>query len=209
MTTNASAALYHESYVATGYERLLMFVHLGNKFVIERVLYPGCYVHVTPSFVFPDVVYVDNDKQAKKFFANAATAAFINESKLYTAPTSLRFLALDYTADLGEPEESFDLLISQYAGFISQHCKRYLRVGGILLVNNSHGDASMASLDSDYALIAVVLSYRGRERISEKDLEAYFQPKKPQPVTKARIAELGRGIAYKKSAAAYLFRRIR
>ena len=62
-------------------------------------------------------------------------------------------LSISYTAGFAEAEKSFDLLISQYAGFVSQHCKKYLKIGGILLVNNSHGDASMAKLDDDYKFV--------------------------------------------------------
>ncbi|MFX0037200.1 MAG: hypothetical protein ACFE9I_16330 [Candidatus Hermodarchaeota archaeon] len=40
-----------------------------------------------------------------------------------------------------------------YAGFVSQSCKEYLKVGGILLTNNSHGNASMAYIDDDYQFI--------------------------------------------------------
>lgn len=47
----------------------------------------------------------------------------------------------------------FDLLISQYAGFISDTCINYLKVNGYLLVNNSHADAGLAAIDKDYKLL--------------------------------------------------------
>ncbi len=40
--------------------------------------------------------------------------------------------------------EPVDLIISQYAGFVGQETKRYLKEGGILLCNDSHGDATLA-----------------------------------------------------------------
>ena len=33
---------------------------LKNNYEIKRVMYPGCWIHLTPSLVFPYVVYVDN-----------------------------------------------------------------------------------------------------------------------------------------------------
>ena len=63
---------------------------------------------------------------------------------------SVTFLAEDYRNELGLNEQSFDLLVSLYAGFISEHCTKYLRIGGSLLVNPSHGDAAMASIDPRY-----------------------------------------------------------
>lgn len=60
--------------------------------------------------------------------------------------------------DLARP---FDLLISLYAGFVSEHCTCHLRNGGLLLVNSSHGDAAMASIDDRYRLVGVVSSRAG------------------------------------------------
>jgi hypothetical protein len=120
----------------------------------------------------------------------------------------VEFIAGDYRGPLGLADESFDLLVSLYAGFVSEHCTRYLRVGGHLLVNPSHGDAAMASIDQRYRLVAVVKSGGANAyRIDTEDLDTYFVPKKPQPITVERLHELGRGIGYTKSPFAYLFER--
>jgi len=39
---------------------------LKNNFQITRVLYPGSWIHLTPSLVFPFVVYVDSLANTKK-----------------------------------------------------------------------------------------------------------------------------------------------
>jgi len=39
-----------------------------------------------------------------------------------------RFIDTDYTRELDVPAESFDLLVSLYAGFASEFCTRYLHV---------------------------------------------------------------------------------
>jgi hypothetical protein len=139
--------LYKKYYVDRDDERLDLFVILAERFNIKSALYPGSFVHITPSIVFPKVVYVDADKRAKSFFNDAAVVDFISKRKIYEDKPIICFHHKDYTEDIGEPIDSFDLLISQYAGFVSQHCKRYLKVSGLLLVNNSHGDASMSSID--------------------------------------------------------------
>ena len=36
----------------------------------ERALYPGSYVDLAPSFVWPSVTYVDTDRRAAQFFAD-------------------------------------------------------------------------------------------------------------------------------------------
>lgn len=113
---------------------------------------------IAPSFVFPNVTYVDMDRRAKAFFADASGVQEIIETHApLNTNAKVSFIHADY-AQLGLPEASFDCLISLYAGFISEHCTEFLKVGGHLLVNPSHGDAALASIDERYQLDAVVLS---------------------------------------------------
>ena len=78
------------------------------------------------------------------------------------------------------------------------HAKKYLKVGGILVANNSHGDASMAHLDPDFEFIAVA-NRRGEQfSIIDKGLERYFIPKREVDITAEYLKEIGRGVAYTK-----------
>lgn len=174
------------------------------------MLYPGSFVDIATSFVFPDVVYVDSDSRAAKFFADAAGVdEIIFRNKTYSQSPEVEFIAGDYRCELGLADQGFDLLVSLYAGFVSEHCTRYLRVGGHLLVNPSHGDAAMASINPSYRLTAVIQSGGPTGyRISDHDLDGHLIPKKPQPVTVERLRQLGRGIGYTRPAFAYLFQRI-
>lgn len=201
-------ALYREFFVDRDFERLDLFRTLAERFGVQSALYPGSFVHITPSFVCPVATYVDTDKRTKRFFASPAVLEYIKARKTYPQDPKVTFYASDYYEAIDEPDESCDLLISQYAGFVSQPCKRYLKVGGLLLANNSHGDASMAFLDDDYALKAVVIRRDGKHRISERNLDTYFVPKKPIEVTKAYLEQIQKGIGYKKTASSYLFQRI-
>lgn len=207
--TGKAPELYRKYFLDRNFERLDLFQRIDEKYDIQHVLYPGSYVHITPSFFFPDVVYVDSDKKAKKFFDNQKLLQdFVYRRKNYLQKTKVTFHFADYWNSIDEIEESFDLLISQYAGFVGQHCKRYLKKGGLLLANNSHGDAGVAALDDGYRLIAVVQSRSGKYRISETNLEQYFVPKASKVhATKEYLLELGRGMGYKKSASVYVFRR--
>jgi hypothetical protein len=96
-----------------------------------------------------------------------------------------------------------------FGGFVSEHCTRHLRVGGTLLVNPSHGDAALASIDDRYELAGVVISRDGDYRVSSKDLDAYLVPTKPQAISAEVLHRTRRGVAYTKPAFAYLFARVR
>jgi len=201
-------ALYKHYYEARDFERLSLFKLLAKDYNVKSALYAGSYIHITPSFVFPLTVYVDTDKKAKAFFNDTGLNAFIKKHKSYIEETELRFHSTDYQEKVSEPTNRFDLLISQYAGFVSQHCKSYLKLGGLLLVNDSHGDASMAYLDNDYQLSASVQQTKAEYQISKKNLESYFIPKAATPITKVQLKKTQRGVTYTKSATAYLFKRI-
>ncbi len=200
--------LYQEHFVHKDFERLDLFHLLRDKYGIRSAIYPGSFVHVTPSFVFPVTTYVEMDKRAKKFFEHPGLGAFVAAHKDYPEDARITYYAQDYQEEIEGEDEGYDLLISQYAGFISKHCKRYLKIGGILLANNSHGDASMASIDADYHLAAVVLKSGSKHRLSERNLGAYFVPKKAIEVTEAYLEKIQKGVGYDKSASSYLFRRV-
>jgi hypothetical protein len=200
--------LYQEHFVDKDFERLDLFHLLRERFAIRRAIYPGSFVHITPSFVISDTAYVEMDKRAKKFFENSELKEFVSSRKDYSGEAKIAFYAQDYQKKIAGEDERYDLLISQYAGFISKHCKRYLKIGGLLLVNNSHGDASMASINDSYRLIAVVLKSGSKHRVSEKNLAEYFVPKKEVDVTEEYLEEIQKGIGYKKTASSYIFQRV-
>lgn len=204
----AAISIYKKYHIDRNFERLGMFLLLREKFNIKSALYPGSFVHITPSFAIPKVIYVDTDKRARDFFNDPSIHEFVSRKKLYNEDSVIFFHHKDYKKDLGEPIESFDLLVSQYAGFVSQFCKRYLKTGGILLANSSHGDASMASIDTDYRLVGAINKRQDKYSFSEKDLDSYFISKKPRDVTKDYLERTKRGIGYTKSPTAYLFKRI-
>lgn len=201
--------LYQKYYQERQFERLDLFEIIADRFNVQRALYPGGFVHITPSFVFPVVVYVDNDKQAKQFFGKPEIYRHIAERKSYPQEAQVSFHFADYRDGFDEPFETFDLLISQYAGFVGQHCRPYLKTGGFLVANNSHGDAGMAAIDDGYQLKAVFSVRNGNHRISETNLDEYLVPKSRVQITRDYLERVQKGIGYKKTAGVYLFQKIR
>lgn len=171
----------------------------------RRVLYPGSYVDVAASFAFAHVTYIDVDARALRFFADRDG---IGEILGPGRTAGVEFLHSDYTDHLPYPDQSFDLLVSLYAGFVSEACTQYLRIGGTLLVNPSHGDAAMASIDPRYVLTGVVKARDGSYQVRQTDLDTYLVPKKEVELTPAYLHERGRGIAYTRAPFAYLFERV-
>lgn len=188
-------------------DRWRLFQAVSAALPARRVIYPGSYVDVAPSFVYDDVTYADMDKRAAAFFSDAEGVRQIICDHGGNVSGRFVFAHGDYRSLDMEPD-SFDLLISLYAGFISEPCGRFLRIGGHLLVNSSHGDAALAALDPRFKLKAVVSSANGRYRVTDQNLDSYMVPSKQQTITRESLMKSGRGIAYTKSPFAYLFERV-
>ena len=189
-------------------DRWRLFSAVAEAIDAETVFYPGCYVDIAPSFVFPSVTYLDSDKRAPGFFADTDGLLELVVQHDGPAEPDITFIHGDYTATLDLPDEHFDLLVSLYAGFISEHCTRHLEIGGTLLVNPSHGDAAMASIDPRYQLTGVVTSRSGSYRVDTRELDTYLIPKKPQVISAGSLHETNRGVGYTKSPFAYIFTRV-
>ncbi len=199
---------YKKYYIDRDYEQVDLFRLIKKTYKITSAIYPGSYVHISPSFIFADVVYIDSDKKAKQFFNNDQLIEFIRDRKEYIEDPKISFHGIDYKSSINGLHRKFDLLISQYAGFISDACKGYLKIGGYLLVNNSHGDAGLASIDEDFKLISTVHKAEGKYRLSHTFLERYFIPKNKIIVTKELLHKTGKGVGYTKTAPLYIFQRI-
>ena len=201
-------ALYKKHHVDKDYTSIGLFRTLKNEFEISKVFYPGSHVHITPSLVFSNVTYADSFRNTFKFFESKEVVEFIENNKEYSEEPQYRFYQQDYNKPFNELNKEFDLVISQYAGFVSQAANPYLRKGGLLVCNNSHGDASMANIDADYQLIAVYRRYADDKFIiSNKNLDEYLIPKKGIHPTKQELLNSMRGIAYTKSPSGYIFKK--
>ena len=172
------AVIYQEYVVAPGLERLALLAELRARCGGEAtVLYPGSSVHVTPSFFFQHVVYVDRSELSRDFFARAqAVLDLVNPRKRYRQRPFIRFVEQDFTTELPVPEGSFDLLLALYAGGISRACARYVKPGGFVLTNDHHGDARDAAELPGFELQAVVQERRGKFLFEDADLERYVGP---------------------------------
>jgi hypothetical protein len=188
-------------------DRLRLFTAVHDAFTPTSALYPGSFADIAASFVIDDVTYIDTDRRARRFFADTAGVdQLITEGRRQATAPRWRFIHGDYRSALPIADADVDLLISLYAGPVSRYCTRYLRPGGLLLVNPSHGDASLAALDDRYELAAVITARAGDYRVSRAHLDSYLIPKNPGDAIAERILQTHRGIAYTRSAFAYAFR---
>ena len=98
-----TAAERYDDAMAQRTDQVDLFAVLAAAYPIQRVLYPGSYLDVSPSFVFPSVTYVDTDRRAKRFFADAASVrALVLARQRYDGDPEIVFHHADYTSELDE-----------------------------------------------------------------------------------------------------------
>lgn len=200
--------LYKKYYIDKQSENLQLFELLKQRYEVVSAIYPGSFVHITPSLVFPKTAYIDSDKRVEGFFKDPKVLEWVNTNKKYHEEPQIIAYQQDYKIKTPTTLGKYDLLISQYAGFVSQECKQYIKNGGLLLVNNSHADAGLAFLDTDYKLIAVANHINGKWYLKETCLEEYFTTKKGTHPPRTELLSLMRGVGYIKTAQNYIFRKV-
>ena len=186
---------------------------LKNNYEIERVMYPGSWIHLTPSLVFPYVVYVDNFTKMKSMLCESELLEYIGTNSEIYGESIIKVHQMDYRVEIPEEKTSFDLLISLSSGFVSQYCGSYLKKNGILFVNNEHYDATKAFVDKDFSPIGVFTS-NGKLIRQSKSIQEYFITKKNEVITSEMVTENSKRspskakYKLKKKAQFYLFKRL-
>lgn len=188
------------------------FQLINDKFSPRKVLYPGSWIHLTPSLVFPNIVYVDSFSNMEKAFNDSNLLHYIEKHSSSQNKPKIKFHQADYKGNFGEEKAGFDLLISLSSGLVSQACKPYLKKGGVLFTNNEHYDASMAYTDLRFKLIGVFKTAMNYIE-SEENIQSYFITTKGQTITLEMVNDnIGRPPSkarykLKKKALFYTFQR--
>ena len=84
--------------------------------------------------------------------------------------------------------------------------KQFLKTGGILLCNDSHGDSTLARFDEDFEFIGIINS---GNKFKNNNLENYFILSKERSINLEIVKEKMKGLKYKLSGGNYLFRKIK
>lgn len=144
-------------------------------------------------------------KGAIKFFKDISIIKdYLNDYKQYKISCEVEFIGQDYNDSLDIPQ--VDLIISQYAGFVGQATKEYLKIGGILLCNDSHGDATLARFDDDFEFIGVITK---NLKIKKMNLDRYFILPKNKVVNLNLVKKTMKGPKYIEDVENYLFRKLK
>ena len=190
-------------------DRSSLFAAVADGWGVRSALYLGSYLDLAPSTAIASVTYVDIDKRAAAFFADREVLESELEGRRRPgAGEWIEFVHQDYTDPVPLQEGSFDLMVSLFTSPAWDSCRRYLAPDGLLLANASHGEASLAALDSSLRLAAAIHHEDDTFHFDTKDLDSYLIPKNANHASAERIRRDGKGVKYTRDAFAYLFLRV-
>ncbi len=193
---------YRQLYVDTGFERLALFKALGATLRPQTVLYAGSSVHITPSFVFQNVTYVDPSGLAAGFFQNMEEVReFIEKNKSYRQKTFIRYIEGKVENCRGMHLQ-FDLAMSLYSGAIGSHCWPLLRPGGHYVGNNHLGDMAQVLALPDAGYLGFFCQRRTRYEFTEA-----HDPDTVEPPPETYRGHKGGAITYLENEKFYLVRK--
>lgn len=133
--------VYEQLYRQMSFEREGLFKLVRSLIPVHRVLYPGSSVHITPSFIFSNVCYLDHADKANRFFDDADLVNdIICKNKDYKHDAKWSFINTNFQNDLRGLAGSFDLIISLFSGKQLEYTSRYLEKGGCVLTSDEFSD---------------------------------------------------------------------
>ena len=125
---------YEKIYSVNNFERIDLFKCLSKIGTINNVLYLGSSIHITPSFIFQNVTYIDKSDIANEFFkCKESILDYINSRKMYSQTPYINYININYNIDMESIGQKYDLVISinSYGSFESSI--KFVRKDGIML----------------------------------------------------------------------------
>ncbi|WKN42067.1 hypothetical protein [Tunicatimonas pelagia] len=158
---------YRSLYQSLNFERRGLFALVHSEWGDRNTLYPASSIHITPSFFFSRVTYLDKSAVAAKFFQDQqAVQRLVNQEKVYRKEASINFLHQDFQKEMLLPNHDFNLLISLFGGNLIQQFAGCLIPNGLILTcNRFSGQQQVAEIR--YTHLATIQYRRGKYIIVE------------------------------------------
>jgi len=134
---------YFEIYREIGLERVDLFNAIKNRYNPESVLYPGSSVHITLSFIFQNVTYVDPSPLSSDFFKSMEEIKdLIAREARYKQKPYFRYFNRRLEECNEIAGETFDLVFTSFSGKMIEAGWKFLNYRGVYISNNHFNELS-------------------------------------------------------------------
>lgn len=188
---------YAQTYKELNFERLGLFRLIRQEFGDLKILYPGSSIHITPSFYFSDVLYLDRSETSRKFFDDMESVSeIVQREKQYKKTARIRFMAQDFNEEPFKINDQFELLISLFAGDLIEKFLPYLNKEAYILTADTFSNLDYMEND-EYPLEKMISTGNGEE---------YSFTNRPQSNGKPRLTGSKNKLSFKDDQTYYLFK---
>lgn len=155
---------YDQLYVNLQFERAGLFRLVKKLIPVASAFYPCCSYHITPSFFFPRVYYLDKSDTAAAFFKDKAQVDKIIDSRKEVSESHWEFIQADVTDSLDSIPE-VDLVIVLYGGDVLKHAFTKARPKGNILTSSDFSADTFLMNDPRYNCLFNVAFQSGEYRV--------------------------------------------
>jgi hypothetical protein len=174
---------YEQLYVKLQFERSGLFKLVRKLLPIRSVFYPCCAYHITPSFFFETVYYVDKSDVVADFFADEQTVNKIIESRREVAKSRWKFFQLDIAHSLNEIPE-VDLVIALNGGDVLKNAFEKAKKEGYVLTSSEFSGEGFIKGDARFGHLLNIGFQSGEYRTLKEDRK---KEKKVKAFTKDNV----------------------
>lgn len=159
--------LYCKFYESIGFERIGLFECLKNEFGDRTVIYLGSSIHISPSFVFSSVTYVDNSEMARRFFSDEeAIVNFVERKKIYRRKPRIKYVNADYTNC--EVDSRFSIVLAIFSPGTLAAAKQFLGDDSLLVYLPLPSEKQTTKDDKAYKVVGTIRMKKGKYRYSRE-----------------------------------------
>lgn len=167
---------YKKYYELISFERTGLFRCIKSVFNTHSVLYLGSSIHITPSFVFSNAVYVDKSDFSDHFFSNSNNVVeFINRKKEYARYPKIKYINTDYQTM--KINNSSNLVLSLFSLNSLNASLNCLNKNGVLIYLPLPSDKEIFNGDYSIKNIGYISVKKNKYEFIEGKIKT---PRKPQ-----------------------------
>lgn len=155
---------YDQLYVKLQFERAGLFRLIKKLLPINTVFYPCCSFHVTPSFFFSTVCYLDRSDVVAGFFRDEQQLTKIIQPRKEVASPNLKFFHSGLEDSLDSVPE-VDLVIALFGGDVLRHAFKKARRNGYILSSSDFSGESILRNDRRFNCLFHIACQSGDYRL--------------------------------------------
>lgn len=156
---------YRKFYESVAFERVGLFECAKREFGDGEVLYLGSSAHITPSFIFRNVTYLDHSEISRDFFSDlGAVRQFIESRKRYQPSPTLAYVDADYTSR--KAHKRYDLVWAIFSPGSLTAAQSYVNRGGILVYLPLPSEEGKSDFAPEFEEIGMIRLVKGKYKYS-------------------------------------------